>query len=101
MYGGGFASLPAFIGDLFGTKQLGAIHGYLLTAWSCAGVAGPMIVAAIRDATNSYDATFYVFAAMLAVALVASLMMKRNIEQIRNEKRVASSQPKGVVAPQN
>jgi MFS transporter, OFA family, oxalate/formate antiporter len=44
MYGGGFASLPAFIGDLFGTRQLAAIHGLLLTAWSMAGIAGPMAV---------------------------------------------------------
>lgn len=83
MYGGGFASLPAFIGDLFGTKQLGAIHGYLLTAWSCAGVVGPMAVAAIKDTTNSYDATFYTFAALLVLALAAALYMKRNMREIR------------------
>jgi len=83
IYGGGFASLPAFIGDLFGTKQLGAIHGYLLTAWSCAGIAGPMIVATISDATQSYDATFYIFAVLLVVALVTAVLMKKDIQRIR------------------
>lgn len=84
IYGGGFSSLPAFIGDLFGTKQLGAIHGYLLTAWSCAGVFGPMLVATISDATQSYNSTFYIFAILLAIALGTSIMMKHNINSIRN-----------------
>lgn len=83
MYGGGFASLPAFIGDLFGTKQLGAIHGYLLTSWSMAGVVGPMVVAYIRERTNNYDATFYFFAVLLLVALVVSVLMKRNVQELR------------------
>lgn len=83
MYGGGFAMLPAFIGDLFGTKQLSAIHGYLLTAWSIAGIAGPLIVAYIYDSTNSYDKTFYIFAIMLALALCTSIIMKLNIRKIK------------------
>lgn len=83
MYGGGFASLPAFIGDLFGTKQLGAIHGYILTAWSMAGVVGPMVVAYIYEATASYNITFYFFAVLLLIALITSVMMKRNIKEIR------------------
>ncbi|RSK27373.1 MFS transporter [Bacillus sp. HMF5848] len=85
IYGGGFSSLPAFIGDLFGTKQLGAIHGYLLTAWSCAGVFGPMLVATIKDATKSYNATFYIFAGLLLVAFATSILMKLNINAIRKE----------------
>ena len=83
MYGGGFSCLPAFIGDIFGTKQLGAIHGCLLTAWSCAGVFGPMIVSSILDATSSYDMTFYVFTVLLGLALVTSVIMKLNIKKIR------------------
>ena len=50
-YGGGFASIPAYIADIFGTKQLGAIHGYILTAWSAAGLAGPMLAAWMKDTT--------------------------------------------------
>lgn len=85
-YGGGFACLPAFIGDLFGTKQLGAIHGYLLTSWSLAGVVGPMLVSYIYETTLSYTTTFYIFAVMLVVALFVSLLMKRNIKNVREEK---------------
>ena len=48
-YGGGFATVPAYLKDLFGTKEVGAIHGRLLTAWSAAGVAGPLIVNLIID----------------------------------------------------
>lgn len=83
IYGGGFAVLPAFIGDIFGTKQLGAIHGLLLTSWSMAGVAGPLLVAYIRETTNSYDATFYVFAVFLVVALFTSILIARDIKKIR------------------
>ena len=84
-YGGGFASLPAYIGDLFGTKQLGAVHGYLLTAWSAAGVVGPMIVAYIYDSTSSYNATFYLFAGLLAVALATAILIRLNIKQLSSK----------------
>lgn len=86
-YGGGFASLPAFIGDLFGTKQLGAIHGYLLTSWSIAGVVGPMLVSYIYETTQSYTVTFYVFGTMLAIGFFVSLLMKRDIKKIRATKK--------------
>ncbi|GEM04391.1 MFS transporter [Halolactibacillus miurensis] len=79
MYGGGFALLPAFISDLFGTRQLGAIHGLLLTAWSAAGVFGPLLVAYINDATGSYNTAFYIFAGLVSIAFVISLVMKQNI----------------------
>ena len=49
MYGGGFATIPAYLSDLFGTQYVGAIHGRLLTAWSAAGVAGPVLVNYIRE----------------------------------------------------
>jgi OFA family oxalate/formate antiporter-like MFS transporter len=83
MYGGGFAMLPAFIGDLFGTRQLAAIHGLLLTAWSMAGIAGPMLVAFIKDSTGSYAPSFYLFAGLLGVALLTSLVMAANIRSLR------------------
>lgn len=88
MYGGGFSSLPAFIGDLFGTKQLGAIHGYILTSWSMAGIFGPMLVSVIEEQTNSYNATFYIFAALLVVALVTSILMIFNIKKIRSTQTI-------------
>ncbi|MFS1511069.1 OFA family MFS transporter [Chengkuizengella sp. SCS-71B] len=94
IYGGGFASLPAFIGDMFGTKQLGAIHGYLLTSWSMAGVFGPMLVAYIRDTTNSYNATFYVFAVFLTIALITSIYIRKDIQKVRKARQPSLQQNK-------
>ncbi|MDZ5713298.1 L-lactate MFS transporter [Jeotgalibacillus haloalkalitolerans] len=84
-YGGGFASIPAFIGDLFGTKQLGAIHGYILTAWAAAGLVGPSVVTRIEEATNSYALTMYIFTGAFVVALIVSLLIRVNIKKIREE----------------
>ncbi len=89
-YGGGFATIPAFIGDVFGTKQLGAIHGYILTAWAAAGMVGPLFAAWARTVTNNYDGTMYVFAGMFGVALLISLLMYREVVRLR--KAVGSSQ---------
>lgn len=79
MYGGGFATLPAFLGDLFGTKQLGAIHGMVLTAWALAGVVGPTIYDMVKSVTGSLDTTLVVFAGLFVVALAVSLLMKREV----------------------
>jgi OFA family oxalate/formate antiporter-like MFS transporter len=76
MYGGGFATLPAFLGDLFGTKQLGAIHGMILTAWALAGVVGPTIYDVVKKATGSLDITLGVFAGLFVIAFIVSLLMK-------------------------
>lgn len=73
-YGGGFATLPAYIGDLFGTKQLGAIHGYVLTAWSLAGIVGPQIAGMGKKI--GYHNVLLTFVAMYSVALVVSIMMR-------------------------
>lgn len=83
-YGGGFASIPAYIGDIFGTKQLGAIHGYILTAWSAAGLAGPLIISKIYESTSSYTMTLYIFVAMFVVALVVSLLIRTDIKKLKN-----------------
>ncbi|MEP0547949.1 MAG: OFA family MFS transporter [Rhodothermales bacterium] len=91
MYGGGFAMLPAFIGDLFGTRQLAAIHGLLLTAWSMAGIVGPMLVAYIVDHTGSYDLSFYLFAGLLGVAFFTSLVMAANIRRLRRAPLTAAA----------
>ena len=77
MYGGGFATLPAFLGDLFGTKQLGAIHGMILTSWALAGVIGPTIYDMVKESTGSLDSTLHVFSALFVVALIVSILMKR------------------------
>ncbi|MBF6044529.1 MFS transporter [Streptomyces sp. NRRL B-1677] len=79
-YGGGFATVPAYLKDLFGTYQVGAIHGRLLTAWSTAGVLGPLIVNAVADAGKSagrtgpglYTTSFLVMIGLLAVGFAAN-----------------------------
>ena len=83
MYGGGFATIPAYLADLFGARFVGAIHGRLLTAWATAGIIGPTVVNYIREAEITagvprdriYDGTLYILAAMLAAGLVANLLI--------------------------
>jgi MFS family permease len=84
MYGGGFATVPAYLADIFGTRFVGAIHGRLLTAWSTAGVLGPLVVANMRDARIAagiprdqvYQPIYWTLAAMLAVGFLANLLVK-------------------------
>jgi OFA family oxalate/formate antiporter-like MFS transporter len=87
-YGGGFASIPAYIGDIFGTKELGAIHGYILTAWAAAGLVGPLIISIVKDITGSYSQTLYVFSGFFLIALVISILMLSNIKKIKKEKGI-------------
>ena len=87
-YGGGFSLLPPFLSDLFGTKQLGAIHGYSLTALAAAGIAGPMIASRIRDVTESFAASLIFFAGLFLVALAATVLMKFNIMRLKSEKKL-------------
>ena len=84
MYGGGFATVPAYLADMFGTQYVGAIHGRLLTAWSTAGIIGPVVVNYIREFNQKagvppdklYDFTLYVLAGMLVLGFIANLMIK-------------------------
>ncbi len=84
MYGGGFATVPAYLADLFGTQMVGAIHGRLLTAWSTAGIIGPVVVNYIREAqiaagvprAQVYDRTMYILAGMLVVGLISNLLVR-------------------------
>ena len=85
-YGGGFASIPAYIGDLFGTKNLSAIHGNILTAWAAAGLVGPQLAAYVRTSTGSYVQTLYIFAGLFVVALIVSILIQFNIRAIKSRK---------------
>ncbi len=84
MYGGGFATVPAYLSDIFGTQMVGAIHGRLLTAWSVAGIAGPFLIAAVRQAQLDagvaknlvYDRTLYILAALLLVGMISNLLVR-------------------------
>lgn len=77
MYGGGFSTLPAFLGDLFGTKQLGAIHGMVLSCWGLAGVVGPSIYDIVMKKTGSLDVTLQIFSGFFVVAFIVSILMKQ------------------------
>ncbi len=84
MYGGGFATVPAYLADMFGTQFVGAIHGRLLTAWSTAGIIGPVVVNYIREfqlaagvpRDQLYNTTMYVLCAMLVAGLVCNYLVK-------------------------
>ena len=75
-YGGGFSCMPAYLSDLFGTRQLSAIHGRILTAWGMAGLAGPTLIAAFRESGSGYSTALYFFAACFAVNLIIALLLK-------------------------
>jgi MFS family permease len=84
MYGGGFATIPAYLADIFGTKYVGGIHGRLLTAWSAAGVLGPVLVNYIREAqinsgvspANAYNVTMFIMAGLLVVGFICNYFVK-------------------------
>jgi len=84
MYGGGFATVPAYLADMFGTQFVGAIHGRLLTAWSTAGIIGPVVVNYIREfqlaagvpRDQLYNTTMYILCAMLAAGFICNYLIK-------------------------
>jgi MFS family permease len=84
MYGGGFATIPAYLRDMFGTVQVGAIHGRLLTAWSAAGILGPVLVNYIREyeiahgvaKADAYTTTMHLMAGLLVVGFVCNFLIR-------------------------
>ena len=104
MYGGGFATVPAYLADLFGTQMVGAIHGRLLTAWATAGILGPVIVNYMRDyqlglglpREQVYNQTMMILAGLLVVGLICNLLIRpvadkwfMTAEELAEEKRQA------------
>ncbi|MEI6756099.1 MAG: OFA family MFS transporter [bacterium] len=89
IYGGGFATVPAYLADLFGSQMVGAIHGRLLTAWATAGILGPVVVNYMRDYQLSmglpraqvYNQTMYILTGMLLVGLICNLMIRPVADQ--------------------
>ena len=84
MYGGGFATVPAYLKDMFGTRYVGAIHGLLLTAWSAAGVFGPVLVNYIRQyqiesgvpKAQAYNTTMYIMAGLLVIGFICNALVR-------------------------
>ncbi|MSQ66510.1 MAG: MFS transporter [Limnohabitans sp.] len=104
MYGGGFATVPAYLADLFGAQMVGAIHGRLLTAWATAGILGPVVVNYMRDyqlglgipREQVYNQTMFILVGMLVVGLIANLMIRpvnakhfMSPEELAHEKKLA------------
>ncbi|MGQ0656859.1 MAG: OFA family MFS transporter [Chromatiales bacterium] len=104
MYGGGFATIPAYLADMFGTQYVGAIHGRLLTAWSMAGILGPVIVNYIREfqidhgvpPAQAYNTTMYVLAGLLLIGFLCNLALRpvadefyMTDEELEAERRLA------------
>jgi MFS family permease len=104
MYGGGFATVPAYLADMFGTQMVGAIHGRLLTAWATAGVLGPVLVNYIREfqinhgveKAQAYDVTMYILAGLLVVGLICNLLVRpvnekhfMSEEELAHERKLA------------
>lgn len=79
-YGGGFACIPAYISDIFGTEYISAIHGRILTAWAMAGLVGPYITSKVYLATGSYAQVLYVLVCFIVVAFVVSFLLKRKFK---------------------
>lgn len=75
-YGGGFSCMPAYLSDLFGTRELSAIHGKILTAWGLAGIVGPLLLSLIYENTHSYSLTLYFFSGCFVVNLAVALVLK-------------------------
>ncbi len=84
MYGGGFSTVPAYLKDMFGTRYVGAIHGWLITAWSMAGIFGPVLVNYIRQynvthgvpKADAYNVTMYIMAGLLVIGFICNLLVK-------------------------
>jgi len=84
MYGGGFSAVPAYLRDMFGTRYVGAIHGMLLTAWSAAGIFGPVLVNYIREynvthgvpKAQAYNTTMYIMAGLLVIGFICNFLVK-------------------------
>jgi MFS family permease len=101
MYGGGFATMPAYIRDLFGTAHLSAILGRILTAWSVAGILGPLLVNNIRQyqidhgvaKSDAYSDTFFLMAGLLVVGLICNMMIRPVSDRVRSTLETSADRP--------
>jgi MFS family permease len=107
MYGGGFATIPAYLRDMFGTVQVGAIHGRLLTAWSVAGVLGPVLVNYIREyeiahgvaKADAYTVTMRIMAGLLVVGFICNYRMRAVDTKFTAEYQASAAAPAPIVPP--
>ncbi len=93
-YGESFSNMPALLGDLFGTKKVVTIHGFILTAWAAAGLVGPMLITNVRQTTGKYSTSLYVFIIGLVIALIVTILLALDIRRL---KTITRSKGKGQV----
>ncbi len=108
MYGGGFATVPAYLADMFGTQMVGAIHGRLLTAWSTAGIVGPVLINYVREfqlahgvqKADAYDITMYILVGLLLLGLISNALIRpveerhhMTDEELEAERKVSHDVP--------
>ena len=74
-YGGGFGTMPAFAADYFGAENVGSIYGLMLTAWSFAGVLGPMLIASLRESNGRYNEALYLIAGLMLISAVIPMIV--------------------------
>ena len=106
MYGGGFATIPAYLADIFGTQHVGAIHGRLLTAWSTAGIIGPMLISYLREyqlsqgipSEQAYNSSFKILAMLLVGGFILNLLIRpvnkkyfMSNSELKKEQSIAAS----------
>jgi MFS family permease len=103
MYGGGFATVPAYLRDMFGTLQVGAIHGRLLLAWSLAAVFGPTLINYLRayqietvglPASQAYSFTMYIMAGLLLIGFLCNIMVKPVAEKYHYKRQHTADKSK-------
>lgn len=94
-YGGGYATLPAYIGDVFGTRQVSAIHGYILTSWAIAGITGSSLASLLHSKTGSYVTMMMIFAVIMILGLLVSCCLKifivKELANKKSSKRVSQN----------
>lgn len=90
-YGAGFSVIPAYLGDVFGTKQLGAIHGYVLTAWAVAGVVGPTLLSLSDQYFHSYTYSLIFFVLLELVAFILSIRIRQQFSVVARDEKVTDS----------
>ena len=112
MYGGGFAAIPAYLSDVFGTRYVSAIHGRLLTAWSCAGIAGPAVINFIHgweihrvgspvSPARGYDKAIWLFAGILLLGFLANLGVKSLVSKPGNIPKAVQEPGAAAIQPTN
>jgi OFA family oxalate/formate antiporter-like MFS transporter len=98
-YGGGFGTMPAFAADFFGPRNVGSIYGLMLTAWGCAGLFGPTLIAHVRQSTGYYTVALEIIAGIMLISAVLPFIVRPPKAQSAESTDVEANQPKRALSP--